>query len=206
MLECSTAGALAASPWRGPVAPSRWSVGAAAGTDSGRGHRAVWPVAAGAAPGVGAVVASGEPRGPRRRPGERRGRVRAGGRGGRSGVVGLLRRVGLGVSERPEAWRSSASASSGSSERRHGRRSPSPSRREKWTLSDPPLSAPQAARGGNPEAAGRRALGWGVAQGQPTYKLLLGWGSRVHGKARQTNSLTPTHALPSLSRGPFHFL
>ena len=71
----------------------------------------------------------------------------------------------------------------------------------------PPLSAPQAARGGaNPEAAGRRVLGWGVAQGQPTQKLLLGWGSRVHGKARRTKTLTTTHALPSLSRGPFHFL
>ena len=70
----------------------------------------------------------------------------------------------------------------------------------------PPRSAPQAARRGNPEAAGRRALGWGVAQGQPTHKLLLGWGCRVHGKALQTKSLTPTHALQSLSRGPFHFL
>ena len=122
------------------------------------------------------------------------------------GSAGGAGRVGSGVSGRPEASRFGGSASSGSSGRRRGRRSPSPSRREKWTLSDPPLSAPQAARGGQPRGRRQAGTGLGGRSGSTHSQTASGLGSRCHGKARQTKSLTPTHALPSLSRGPFHFL
>ena len=190
-----------------PGLPFSRPAGAAAGTASGRGDRAVR--AGGTGGGAGrrggrrarrTSMSSTAPRG------SAAGGFEPAAEGVNRGSSGCFGGSGWGVADRLEAWRSSASGASGSSERRHGRRSPSPSRREKWTLSDPPLSAPQAARGGQPRGRRQAGTGLGGRSGSTHSQTAFGLGSRVHGKARQTKSLTPTHALPSLSRGPFHFL
>ena len=96
--------------------------------------------------------------------------------GVRRGSAGGAGRVGSGVSGRPEASRFGGSVSSGSSERRHGRRSPSPSRREKCTLSDPPLSAPQAARGGPTQRPPAGGAGLGGRSGSTHSETASGLG------------------------------
>ena len=74
---------------------------------------------------------------------------------------------------------------------------------------DPERPPPQRAAGragGQPRGRRQAGTGLGGRSGSTHSQTAFGLGSRCHGKARQTKSLTPTHALPSLSRGPFHFL